>query len=73
MLLSESMFIQSSRFASPLRIAVSLRSNRKVESYLGAAEIKESISCSVGMKGMLSETVHLGGVHVVLFNFRNIV
>jgi len=46
--LSESMFIHSILFASPLRMAVSLSSDRKVQRFFGAAEIKESISCSVG-------------------------
>ena len=51
--LSESTFIHSSRLASPRLIAVSLSNSKNAESFFPEAEIKASISCSVGINGML--------------------
>ena len=64
--------MHSSRLASPLRMAVSLSNSRNVESFLPDADIKVSISCSVGTNGNFSATTHRGFSHDILLNFTNI-
>ena len=60
MFFSRSTSVHSRRFASPERMAVSLRTCRNAAFFLPEPAIRASISCSVGMKGNLRVTSHLG-------------
>lgn len=59
-LLSRSASVHFSLFASPHRMAVSFSSWRNVASFLLQPAISASISCSVGMKGILRVILHFG-------------
>ena len=71
MFFSMSMSVQSIRFASHLRIAVSFRSWRKAEFFLPEAVTKASSSFSSGIKGNFRVTLHFGFSQVILLSFRN--
>ena len=70
MFFSRSMSVHSNRFASPERMAVSFRICMKAAFFLPEPAISASISCSVGMKGNLRVTSHLGLFQAMPLNLR---
>ena len=66
---SRSMSIHFSIVASPIRAPVSFSSCRSAALFVPDAVISWSISCSVGMKGILSSGLYVGFSHVLPMNF----
>ena len=67
---SRSMFNHFRRVISPILAPVSLSSCRSVDVLIVPAEIRESISFSVGMCGSLCCLAYFGCVHVFPMYFR---
>lgn len=58
-------------WSSPERAPVSFASWRNAEIFLPQPAIKASISCSVGIKGILCTGRYIGGCHDMFCIFRN--
>lgn len=56
--------------SSPIRIPVSFRVCRMVESFLPVPAMSKSISCSVGMNGSRSIGMYFGAFHGMFLRLR---